>query len=223
MTKADSELPTRREFDRERPWQRFSAWPASPYVGVFILALSVRLLYLHQIGDSILFETLVGDGRGFDDWAQRILSADQREGTFYQPPLYPYFLAAIYRFFGHDTHAVRVVQFVLGSASCVLLAGAVRAFFSQRAGLIAGVLLAIYPLSIYFDGIIQKTSLAQFFGALLLLLLGQVVDIRELVGSPRRWPWAPRWVACLYCARMRSRLPPYVFCGSGNRHLRGSV
>ncbi|MBW2295212.1 MAG: glycosyltransferase family 39 protein [Deltaproteobacteria bacterium] len=178
MTKADSELPTRREFDRERPWQRFFAWPASPYIGLFALALFVRLLYLHQIGDSILFETLVGDGRGFDDWAQKILSADERQGTFYQPPLYPYFLAAIYRFFGHDTHAVRVVQFVLGSASCVLLAGAVRAFFSRRAGLIAGVLLAIYPLSIYFDGIIQKTSLAQFFGALLLLLLGQVVDSR---------------------------------------------
>lgn len=172
MTKAVSEPPTRHGFAIER----LSSWPVAPYLGVFALALCVRLLYLHQVGDSILFETLVGDGRSFDAWAQRLLSADDRPETFYQAPLYPYFLAGIYRIFGHDIHAVRVVQVVLGSISCALLAGAVRAFFSRRVGLIAGVLLAFYPLAIYFDGIIQKTSLAQFFGALFLLLLGQTAD-----------------------------------------------
>jgi tetratricopeptide (TPR) repeat protein len=179
MTKADSESPTRRVDEADRLREHFSLQKAWPYLGLFALALSLRLIYLHQISDSILFETLVGDGRSFDAWAQRLLSAGDSPETFYQAPLYPYFLAGIYRIFGHDTYAVRVVQVVLGSGACVLLAGVVQGFFSsRRAGLIAGVLLAIYPLSIYFDGIVQKTSMAQFFGALLLFLLAQSTGSR---------------------------------------------
>ena len=138
---------------------------------VFIVALAIRLVYLVQVHDSIVFETLIGDGRSFDAWAQRLVAGEEEQQTFYQAPFYPYFLAAIYKLYGaHDTLVVRVIQMVFGAASCALVASATSLFFSKRAGLIAGALLAVYPLSFYFDGVIQKASMAQFFVALLLYL-----------------------------------------------------
>lgn len=163
MTKAEPEAP-------------FLRTTQAGYLGVFAIALSVRLLYLYQVGDSILFETIIGDGRSFDLWAQQIVAADGKSEALYQAPLYPYFLALIYKLFGHDLMAVRGVQVVLGSLSCVFTAAAAGSFFDRRAGLLAGLLLAVYPLSFYFDGIIQKTSLAQFFAALLLFLLARVAS-----------------------------------------------
>jgi hypothetical protein len=41
--------------------------------------------------------TVLGDARGYDQWAQRLADGDWI-GTevFYQAPLYPYFLGVIY-------------------------------------------------------------------------------------------------------------------------------
>ncbi|MEO0020440.1 MAG: tetratricopeptide repeat protein [candidate division WOR-3 bacterium] len=46
----------------------------------------------------------------------------------------------------------RLIQAVLGSVSCVLLCLIGRKIFDGRSGFIAGLLMAFYPLFIYFDG-----------------------------------------------------------------------
>src|ERR1044071_2524760 len=73
---------------------------------IFSAALSLRLLYLFQIQTIPLFYFLAGDGRTYDEWAQRIAAGDWvGSGVFYQPPLYPYFLAALQVMFGHNLWA----------------------------------------------------------------------------------------------------------------------
>jgi tetratricopeptide (TPR) repeat protein len=174
MTNAETESPSVEAPRAAKLARRIATWRGTGYLGVFAFALLVRGLYVSQVDGSVLFETIIGDGRSFDAWAQQLLSPGEKREAFYQAPLYPYFLALIYRLFGHDLLAVRMVQIVLGSLSCVLTAGAANAFFSRRAGMLAGLLLAVYPMSFYFDGLIQKTSLAQFFAALLFFLLARL-------------------------------------------------
>jgi Flp pilus assembly protein TadD len=77
---------------------------------------------------------------------------------------------------------VRIVQALLGASSCVFLAIAGRRFMSVRAGLMAGLLLAIYPEAIFWDGLIQKSSLDLFLMTLLLATLGAL-----LPGPRRTW------------------------------------
>src|SRR5499427_7222779 len=90
---------------------------------IFALALAVRLLHVWQIRRSPFFDVLMGDSRGYDEWARRIAAGDWiGRDVFYQAPLYPYFLGVIYAIAGRHLLLVRVVQAVIGSASCVFLA-----------------------------------------------------------------------------------------------------
>ena len=140
-------------------------------------------MYLAQLEGSPLLTVLMGDARVYDQWAVRIAGGEWM-GTeiFYQTPLYPYFLGVVYAIAGHDPGVVRVIQALLGAGSCVLLALAGRRFFSERDGLIAAAILAIYPPAIFFDGLIQKSSLDLFLTTAILALLGEFQH-------RRRWTW----------------------------------
>jgi len=151
---------------------------------LFFSALTVRLIYLAEISDVAAFDILLGDAGNYDRWARTIAAGDWRgEEVFYQSPLYPYFLGTLYALFGRDLLLVRIIQAVMGALSCVFLAGAGAAFFNKRAGILGGLLLAVYPAAIYFDGSLQKTSIGLFLMTLLLWLLGLLWR-----GSPN-WAW----------------------------------
>ena len=154
-----------------------------PYLFVWMLAFATRAVYLWQIRHAPVFTLLLGDATSYDAWARRIANGDWLgQGVFYQAPLYPYFLGALYALFGKNLLTVRLVQIVIGASSCVLLARAGRSFFTRTAGLVAGVLLAVYPTAIFFDGSIQKSVLDLFFVCALLATLGRLWE------NPR-----PRW------------------------------
>jgi tetratricopeptide (TPR) repeat protein len=148
-------------------------------------AFGVRLLHVWQIRRAPFFDVLIGDARGYDAWARRIAAGDWigRE-VFYQAPLYPYFLGAIYATAERNLLLVRVIQAFVGALSCVLLAIAGRRFFSPRVGVVAGAALALYAPAIFFDSLVQKSVLDLLFITLMLALAGSIVD-----DSQRRWRW----------------------------------
>ena len=141
-------------------------------IGLFASALALRLVYLAQLRGSPLWEYLLGDGAAYDAWARRIAAGDWLGGeVFYQAPLYPYLLAGIYALGGADPLWPRLVQALLGAASCLVLASAGRRFFGDGAGWTAGWLLALYPPALFFDGEIQKASLSLVLMTALVWLL----------------------------------------------------
>ena len=172
---------TSRSKKSEKPHSEIRA-----YLLVWLVAFVLRAVYLWQFWHSPTFALLVGDSVTYDGWATRIANGNWfGTGVFYQAPLYPYFLGALYTLFGRDFLAVRMVQIVLGASSCVLLARAGRSFFNQSTpGLLAGFLLAVYPTAIFFDCSIQKSVLDLFFVCALLAVIG-----RLLKGSQNRWWW----------------------------------
>ena len=140
-------------------------------LAVALLALVLRLVYIWQISHAPFFDLRLGDAESYHQWALRIVAGDWLgEGVFYQAPLYPYFLAAVYKVFGDGATMVRFIQVVIGAGSCVLLAAAGMALFGKY-GAVAGALLAIYPPAIFLDGLLDKSTLVSLFTAALLCLL----------------------------------------------------
>jgi 4-amino-4-deoxy-L-arabinose transferase-like glycosyltransferase len=143
---------------------------------IFLVALASRLIHVWHIYDSPFFTVLMGDARGYDDWARQIARGDWiGRDVFYQAPLYPYFLGSVYAVAGRDLMLVRVCQAVIGSLSCVLLGLAGNRLFSARTGLIAGLILACYAPAVFFDGLIQKSVLDVFFVCVMLWLIASLV------------------------------------------------
>jgi tetratricopeptide (TPR) repeat protein len=137
-------------------------------------ALGVRLLHVWQLHDTLFASVLMGDARGYDRWAREIAAGDWiGRDVFYQAPLYPYFLACLYAVAGHDLLIVRLLQAAIGALSAAALWYAASVLVGPRAGLIAGLMLALYPPAIFFDALIQKSVLDVGFVSLALALLAR--------------------------------------------------
>jgi tetratricopeptide (TPR) repeat protein len=147
---------------------------------VFACAFLLRLIYLFQIDAIPLFDKLAGDGRAYDEWAQRIAAGDWLgEGIFYQAPLYPYFLGILQSVFGHDLWLIRLIQITLGAIACAWVFVVGRKLFSRQDGIASGLLLACYAPAIFFDGLIEKSVLDLFLLTGLLLLLCGANDMKS--------------------------------------------
>ena len=161
---------------------------------IFATALALRLIHVWQMRSSPFFDVLMGDANGYDQWAQRLAAGDWiGSDVFYQAPLYPYFLGVIYALFGRDLLVVRIIQAIIGSASCVLLGMAAARFFSNRAGVITGLALALWAPAIFFDALLQKSVLDVFFICLGLLLIAAIARTPD-PGSRIPAPTA-KWLA----------------------------
>jgi tetratricopeptide (TPR) repeat protein len=139
-------------------------------IGIFILAFAIRFVYLLQMRSSPLFDTPTMDAEYHDQWAQMILKGEELHGgVFFRAPLYPYFLALVYKIFGHDYFMARLIQFLIGSLSCVLVYLVGKKVLNRRVAIIAGVMASLYGVLIYFDGELLLPVLEVFTGLLVIL------------------------------------------------------
>jgi Flp pilus assembly protein TadD len=150
---------------------------------VFAVALILRGVHLWMMRDSPYLLVLMGDARAYDEWATQLAAGDWigRE-VFYQAPLYPYVLGAIYAIAGRDLFVVRVVQVVIGAASAALLADAASRLYSRRVGIIAGALMAFYAPAIFLGVVIQKSVLDVFLMCAALWVAARVTSDTERRG-----------------------------------------
>lgn len=137
---------------------------------IFLIALSLRILYLPQIAR----ELPISDEAGYDEAAMNLVNG-KGYGMFgyrsYQPPLYPFFLAVVYRLFGHDYVMVKVIQMILGSFGCILLYFIARIAFNEKIGLISGLIYAAYDGLIFLNGHLLTENLFILLKLLFILLL----------------------------------------------------
>ncbi len=174
----------------------------APVTVILVLALSLRLanaLFLPlQGGDLIL-----SDMKGYDQAAlalleQRPLPVHTAErylfhplgSDTYHPPGYYYFLASVYAVAGHRYVAVRMVQAVLDTITCLLVYLLGKRLFGEATGLLAAALAAVYPPLIFYTGVLLTESLTTFLltGATWMLVRSVGADwrrgqIRRLVGG----------------------------------------
>ena len=144
---------------------------------VFALALLIRGIYLAQIHQANFFTLKLVDAASYDSWAREIASGNWLgDKVFYQAPLYPYLLGIVYALLGDSVLLVRTLQSLLGSVSCVLLAGAGWQIFSPAVGVTSGLLAALYAPAIFYDSLIQKSVLDFFLLSLALCILGRTLS-----------------------------------------------
>ncbi|MGB7323821.1 MAG: tetratricopeptide repeat protein [Rubripirellula sp.] len=143
----------------------FSVW----MLGVAAVALTLRLMNVWHTASVPSIVQLLGDAAGYFEWGSRIAAGDwYGDETFYQAPLYPYFIAVLIKIFGVGVPGLRLVQAILGTIGAVAIGVTGKQWFGDRVGIIAGLMMGMYAPAIYYDGIVQKASLASFLLCVLL-------------------------------------------------------
>ncbi|MBN1868510.1 glycosyltransferase family 39 protein [Candidatus Sumerlaeota bacterium] len=143
-------------------------------VALFLCSLAVRTIYLYDMSSGPYFVSPQLDELNFDLQARRIAFEGvwSSDGVFSRGPLYPVFLAACYKTFGHDYFIPRAIQAVVGSFGVVFLYLIGRRVFGPWTGLAGAALGAVWPTMIFFDGelLIESWAVTLDLFALLLIL-----------------------------------------------------
>ncbi len=158
-------------------------WPKA-LVYLFLAALAIRVLYLQQYSGSSFFWAPALDSLYHDVHARALAAGQDEPGAYFRAPLYTWFLAGLYRMFGHSFWAVRLCQAMIGAGSCVLLASLGRRVFDAPVGLLAGTLLAFYGPEVFFEGELHTPVLEVF------LTLGFLALAVRADESGRATEWA---------------------------------
>ncbi len=162
------------EKEREKIW----------VLAIFVFAFVLRLVYLLQIKNNPHFFSPTMDPLYHDVWAQNIAGGNWVGGkVFFRAPFYAYFLAVVYKIFGHNYIIPRLIQHVIGSFSCVLVYFLAKKLFNRKVAIVSGLIAASYGMLLYFEGELLLDSFLVFFDLLLILFLLKATE------SPKFYRW----------------------------------
>ncbi len=138
---------------------------------VFAVALAVRAAYL-LTASGPAFDAPLVDADYYDFLGERLAQGEGfPEGPFWQPPLYPVVLGALYWLGGHSLWWPRLLQALLGSLTAVLAFHVARRLSSHLwVALTAGLLIALHGPLVFYDGELLATSLGTFLATAALWL-----------------------------------------------------
>jgi tetratricopeptide (TPR) repeat protein len=139
---------------------------------IIMLSLFFKAFYLKDYARTNMYPVLTdSDSYCYHIWAKDIISGDLwgPDKAFMKWPLYAYFLAGLLKLFGGSITSVYLLQFMLGSANCVLVYFIARIIFNEAVGFIAALFCAWYGLFMFYEGQLIYTSLSLFLNSLLFL------------------------------------------------------
>ncbi len=132
----------------------------APIALIFCLALLVRIVYNNVVAHNYV---LVGDAISYNALAINIIKEHcfcryPSVPTVDRAPLWPAVIALIYSIVGQHNYFVRLFLCCVDSGTCVLLYLFARDLFRHRFGLVAGLLVAVYPqMYMYVDWLYSET------------------------------------------------------------------
>jgi len=156
-------------------------WPA---LLLFATALGLRLAFVLAypqqplLADSLDYDRLarsVASGRGFRD--------AHGEPETLRAPLYPLFVAGLYRIGGPDPARVRAAQAVLGALVPVAVLSLGLACFRPRVAWLAAAVVACYPAFVAYTGLVLTETLACLLVSVVALAAVRAASTRSLAWS----------------------------------------
>jgi tetratricopeptide (TPR) repeat protein len=139
--------------------------------GIVVLALFVRFFYLYESSANPSFTMPIIDSQNYDNLARLVVTGKGMNHIFFwQPFFYPIFLSVVYLVSNSSIICAKVVQLLLGGATCLLTYHLGRSVFDRRTGVIAGVMTALYGPLVFFELELLASGWAAFWSVVLILL-----------------------------------------------------
>jgi len=143
-------------------------------ITLFVGACGIRFVVFALYHADFWYKTCLIDDCLFYSWAHDIISGDflgLRRGVFRMNPGYPYTLALIYFIFGKAFYAPHCVQYIVGAVNVLLMYMLTTQLFNRKTGVVAGILAAVYGMSVFYQGKLLGPVWINFFNLCMLLFL----------------------------------------------------
>jgi len=160
-----------------RPLQSFRKPDDNPWrflLVVALIALAVRTIFYLTTRHELWFQFPIVDAEYYNNWAARILRGDilsNSEGVFLMNPGYPYFLAVAYSIFGFHPAGIVILQYFLGTLSCMIVFFIASILFNRPTAILASLIAATYGISIFYESTLLTACLINFLDLLAILLI----------------------------------------------------
>jgi 4-amino-4-deoxy-L-arabinose transferase-like glycosyltransferase len=127
-------------------------------VAILVLAAAVRLAWIALVPNAQYSDSVWYDGAAANLAANGVNGLDGPSAWF--PPGYPFLLTVIYKLVGHSEIAGKLANVAIGVAltACTYLLG--RLVAGEAVGLMAALLVALWPNLIFHTGILSSDLLA---------------------------------------------------------------
>jgi tetratricopeptide (TPR) repeat protein len=151
-------------------------------IGIILGALVVRIAFVLQTKDLVLYYHPILDSGFFHQWAdfKRQIGWIDASAPF-RESLYAYFLALVYTVFRESLTIARLVQCVIGGVSALLVYAIGRKIYGKVAGIAAGIVFAFYGPAVFFASELNETTLALFLLVLSGYMLIKASESRPLL------------------------------------------
>ncbi len=147
------------------------------------IALIVRLVFFFQLRATPFFEHLFSDSLLYSSISRDLLAYGVHyPRSFFMSPLYPITLALMDVVSGNAVIWIRLLQIVMTSVAVSVFVVWGKEVFGDATGIVAGLLLAFYEPSIFYDNMILLESFQTSFVVFHLWTLH-----RALVSRHRTW------------------------------------
>ncbi|MBX7111551.1 MAG: glycosyltransferase family 39 protein, partial [Dehalococcoidia bacterium] len=159
-------------------------YPYLPLFSVTLIALLLNAWGLSRAGYGNTYYAAAARSMTMS-WKNFFFGAFDPGGfiTVDKPPAFLWVGALSARIFGYSTWSILLPSAVAGAASVALLWLLVRRYFGTVAATVAGLVLALTPISVA----VNRLNLPEPF--LILLLLGAAAAVLRSLDSPRWWAW----------------------------------
>ena len=141
---------------------------------MFLVAFAVRLAVAAQLWNLPIVRTPKLDSWEYVSWARRLAAGDFSWPVIsLHGPGYPFFLASLLALGSGSLSFAMAAQAIVGALTAVTIALAAREWLGSRAGLLAGLVYAVYGPAAYIDTALLSEGLLLFLLALPLLILSR--------------------------------------------------
>ncbi|MFO8055998.1 MAG: glycosyltransferase family 39 protein, partial [bacterium] len=147
-------------------------WEWAVLTAVLLFSLALGVANLVQYMDTPLFTVPFTDEESYVNWAKKIVEG-KPVGVFYQDPLYPYFLALVFKITGvpetgmdHPSWLmIRILQVLMGTGAATLVFYTARKLAGPAAAAAALLLFSLYQGLYFYELLLLKTCLATLASA----------------------------------------------------------
>ena len=175
-------------------------------VALLAVALLWRVVFFLEMYASPYGDNLSLDSQVYHELALAAAAGEWSHGeTFFQAPLYPWFLGIIYSVAGPSQTVVKLLQILLSVASCWLIYRLAGRVFDRTVALVALGMSAVYGMSLYFANELLGVTLIVFLD-----LLGLDLLLRAISSDDRKSLWAAAGLVFGLSAIARPTILPFV-------------